>query len=149
MQLNFITVDVFTDQQFGGNPLAVVLNGHGLTTEQMQSIAAEFNLAETTFVLPPKGPHHAAEVIFTPRAELPFAGHPNIGTAFVLATLGNPYGSIISGERDLTLQLRIAQGVDMGRPSLLEATAETRNDRIIGMWIGGKCVAMMRGSLEL
>ena len=97
MQLNFITVDVFTDQQFGGNPLAVVLNGHGLTTEQMQSIAAEFNLAETTFVLPPKGPHHAAEVrIFTPRAELPFAGHPNIGTAFVLATLGNPYGSIIS-----------------------------------------------------
>jgi trans-2,3-dihydro-3-hydroxyanthranilate isomerase len=265
----------------------------------MQSIAAEFNLAETTFVLPPKGPHHAAEVrIFSPRAELPFAGHPNIGTAFVLATLGNPYGSIISdslfeekaglvkldlitngtsiigarlaapqplvrsediapdvvatacsigvsdietanhppcigssgvpfvfaelksrssltaarpkseifskhlgadratgillythnkgddvdiqarmfaplygipedpatgsanvtlvgllaslrGERDLTLQLRIAQGVDMGRPSLLEATAEKRNDRIIGMWIGGKCVAMMRGSLEL
>jgi PhzF family phenazine biosynthesis protein len=56
MQLNFVTVDVFTDQQFGGNPLAVVLNGHGLTTEQMQSIA-EFNLAETTFVLPPKVPH--------------------------------------------------------------------------------------------
>ena len=97
MQLNFITVDVFTDQQFGGNPLAVVLNGHGLTTEQMQSIAAEFNLAETTFVLPPKSPHHAAEVrIFTPRAELPFAGHPNVGTAFVLATLGNSYGNIIS-----------------------------------------------------
>ena len=97
MQLNFITVDVFTDQKFGGNPLAVVLNSHGLTTEQMQSIAAEFNLAETTFVLPPKSPHHAAEVrIFTPRAELPFAGHPNIGTAFVLATLGNPYGSIIN-----------------------------------------------------
>ena len=266
----------------------------------MQSIAAEFNLAETTFVLPPKGAHHAAEVrIFTPRAELPFAGHPNIGTAFVLATLGSSYGSIISdplvfeekaglvkldlirngtsiigarlaapqpfmrsedialdvvatacsidvsdietanhlpcivssgvpfvlaelktrssltaarpqseifskhlkvdratgillythnkgngvdiqvrmfaplygipedpatgsanvtlvgllaslrGERDLTLQLRIAQGVDMGRPSLLEATAEKRNGRIIGMWIGGKCVAMMRGSLEL
>jgi trans-2,3-dihydro-3-hydroxyanthranilate isomerase len=52
MQLNFVTVDVFTDQQFGGNPLAVVLNGYGLTTEQMQSIAAEFNLAETTFVRP-------------------------------------------------------------------------------------------------
>ena len=69
MQLNFGTVDVFTDQQFGGNPLAVVLNGHGLTTEQMQSIAAEFNLAETTFVLPPKGPHTAEVRIFTPRAE--------------------------------------------------------------------------------
>jgi trans-2,3-dihydro-3-hydroxyanthranilate isomerase len=297
MQLNFVTVDVFTDQQFGGNPLAVVLNGHGLTTEQMQSIAAEFNLAETTFVLPPKGPHTAEVRIFTPRAELPFAGHPNIGTAFVLATLGTSYGSVISdplvfeekaglvkldlirngtliigarlaapqplmrsedialdvvatacsigvsdietanhhpcicssgvpfvlaelktrsalrdaraqseifskhlkadratgillytkgddvdiqarmfaplygvpedpatgsanvtlvgllaslrGERDLTLQLRIAQGVDMGRPSLLEATAEKRNATITGMWIGGKCVAMMRGSLEL
>jgi trans-2,3-dihydro-3-hydroxyanthranilate isomerase len=73
-----------------------VLNGHGLTTEQMQSIAAKFNLAETTFVLPPKGPHTAEVWIFTPRAELPFAGHPNIGTAFVLATLGNSYGSIIS-----------------------------------------------------
>jgi trans-2,3-dihydro-3-hydroxyanthranilate isomerase len=55
----------------------------------------------------------------------------------------------LRGERDLTLQLRIAQGVDMGRPSLLEATAEKRNGRITGMWIGGKCVAMMRGSLEL
>jgi trans-2,3-dihydro-3-hydroxyanthranilate isomerase len=50
---------------------------------------------------------------------------------------------------DLTLQLRIAQGVDMGRPSLLEATAEKRDGRITGMWIGGKCVPMMRGSLEL
>lgn len=300
MQLNFVTVDVFTDQQFGGNPLAVLLNGHGLTTEQMQSIAAEFNLAETTFVLPSKDRHHTAEVrIFTPRAELPFAGHPNIGTAFVLATLGDSYGNIItdplvfeekaglvkldlirngtsiigarlaapqplkrseeialdvvatacsidvsdietashspcivssgvpfvlaelkmrssltaarpqseifskhlgadratgillythdkgddadiqarmfaplygipedpatgsanvalvgllaslSGERDLKLQLRIAQGVDMGRPSLLEATAEKRNGQITGMWIGGRCVAMMRGSLEL
>src|SRR5437868_6549614 len=86
MQLNFITVDVFTDRRFGGNPLAVVLDGRGLATQQMQSIAAEFNLAETTFVLPPKDPAHTAEVrIFTPRAELPFAGHPNIGTASVLA----------------------------------------------------------------
>src|SRR5215217_7731157 len=89
MQIDFMTVDVFTDQRFGGNPLAVVLDGRGLTTEQMQSIAAEFNLAETTFVLPPKDPAHAAEVrIFTPRAELPFAGHPNVGTAFVLARMG-------------------------------------------------------------
>jgi trans-2,3-dihydro-3-hydroxyanthranilate isomerase len=78
MQLNFMTVDVFTDQRFGGNPLAVVLDGRELTTAQMQSIAAEFNLAETTFVLPPKDTAHTAEVrIFTPRAELPFAGHPN------------------------------------------------------------------------
>jgi trans-2,3-dihydro-3-hydroxyanthranilate isomerase len=300
MQLNFITVDVFTDRRFGGNPLAVVLDGRGLATQQMQSIAAEFNLAETTFVLPPKDPAHTAEVrIFTPRAELPFAGHPNIGTAFVLAQPGSASGRVVSdpivfeekaglvrldlirdgtlvvgarltapqplvrsddialdvvaaacsigvgdietanhrpciascgiplvfaelktrsvlaaaqprseifsehlradrvtgvllyvfdkergvdiqarmfaplygvpedpatgsanlalagllaslrSEADLTLQLRIAQGVDMGRPSLLEAAAEKRNGRITEMRIGGRCVAMLRGSLEL
>jgi trans-2,3-dihydro-3-hydroxyanthranilate isomerase len=300
MQLDFMTVDVFTDQQFGGNPLAVVLDGRGLTTEQMQSIAAEFNLAETTFVLPSKEPSHTAEVrIFTPRAEMPFAGHPNIGTAFVLATLGSAFGRVVGealifeekaglvklellrdgtsiigarlaapqplmrgedialdvlaracsievsnietdnhnpciascgvpfvlaelktrsalsdaqpraeifsehltadratgillymrekggdvdiqarmfaplhgipedpatgsanvalagllaslrSEPDLTLRMRIAQGVDMGRPSLLEAAAEKRNGHVTGMWIGGRCVPMMRGSLQL
>ena len=83
MQLEFITVDVFTEQPFGGNPLAVILDGRGVTTAQMQAIAAEFNLAETTFVLPPQDPSHTAQVrIFTPRAEMPFAGHPNVGTAF-------------------------------------------------------------------
>src|SRR6266436_3789444 len=97
MKLNFVTADVFTDRRFGGNPLAVVLDGHGLASEQMQSIAAEFNLAETTFVLPASDPRHTAEVrIFTPRAEMPFAGHPNIGTAFVLARLGSSYGSIVT-----------------------------------------------------
>src|SRR5665213_3281295 len=96
MQLNFITVDVFTNRKFGGNPLAVVLDAQRLTTAQMQSIAAEFNLAETTFVLPPKRSAHTAEVrIFTPRFEMPFAGHPNVGTAFVLATQGSVFGSPI------------------------------------------------------
>jgi trans-2,3-dihydro-3-hydroxyanthranilate isomerase len=97
MQLEFVTVDVFTDRRFGGNPLAVVLNAKGLTTAQMQSIAGEFNLSETTFVLPPKDPTHTAEVrIFTPKAELPFAGHPNVGTAFVVARSGRVYGRAIS-----------------------------------------------------
>jgi trans-2,3-dihydro-3-hydroxyanthranilate isomerase len=299
MQLDFITVDVFTDRRFGGNPLAVVLDGRGLTTAQMQSIGGEFNLAETTFVLPPRVPAHTAEVrIFTPRAELPFAGHPNVGTAFVLArrgssggtiheplvfeekaglvkldlirngsavvgarlaapqplvrgdtfpedvvakacsleagdietarhapciiSCGNPFAAVelktrsalaaarprtemfsgaigakqVAGillythdqagdadiqarmfaplhgipedpatgsanvalvgflaslrpEPDLTLNLRIAQGIDMGRPSLLEAAAEKKSGQIIGMWIGGRCVEMMRGQLEL
>jgi trans-2,3-dihydro-3-hydroxyanthranilate isomerase len=299
MQLDFMTVDVFTDQKFGGNPLAVVLDGRGLTTDQMQSVAAEFNLAETTFILPAKDPSNTAEVrIFTPRAEMPFAGHPNIGTAFVVATLESAFGRVVSeplifegkaglvkldlikegalvigarlaapqslmrgedialdvvaaacsievsnievanhnpcitscgvpfvfaelktrsvlsaarprteifseqlrteqatgillyvrehgdidiharmfaplhgipedpatgsanvalagllarlrSESDLTLQLRIAQGVDMGRPSLLSATAEKRNGQVTGMCIGGKCVSMMRGSLTL
>ena len=93
MRLTFVTVDVFTDRQFGGNPLAVVLDAGGLSSTQMQAIAAEFNLAETTFVLPPKDPAHTARVrIFTPRAEMPFAGHPNVGTAFALAREGESHG---------------------------------------------------------
>ena len=87
MQRRYITVDVFTDRAFGGNPLAVVLDAGGLSTAQMQAIASEFNYAETTFVLPPREAAHDAQVrIFTVNKELPFAGHPNIGTAFVLAT---------------------------------------------------------------
>ncbi len=99
MQLKFFTVDVFTDRQFGGNPLAVFPDAKNLSAEQMQAIAAEFNLAETTFVLPPQKPEHTAQVrIFTPRAEMPFAGHPNVGTAFVLARLGECHGRPIEGE---------------------------------------------------
>lgn len=93
MALEFVTVDVFTDRRFGGNPLAVVFDAESLATAQMQAIAGEFNLSETTFVLPPKDPVHTAEVrIFTPKAELPFAGHPNVGTAFALARRGSLYG---------------------------------------------------------
>ena len=300
MQIPFVTVDVFTDRKFGGNPLAVIPDGRGLTGAQMQAIAGEFNLAETTFVLPPREQAHTAEVrIFTPRAELPFAGHPNIGTAYVLAqeseragravsdpmifeekaglvrisllkegasvigarlappqalvrgedvaveiaaaacsldpgdveTANHPpciascgipfmfaelktraalaaarprveiftkhlpanrvtgvlpyvkeqsggfdmqvrmFGPLVgipedaaSGsanvalaglvaslrkEPDLRLALRIAQGVDMGRPSLLEASAEKSGGKIVGLSIGGRCVPMMRGMLEV
>jgi trans-2,3-dihydro-3-hydroxyanthranilate isomerase len=82
----YVTADVFTDQLFGGNPVAVVLDAQGLTSAQMQAIALEFNYSETTFVLPPQNPAHTAQVrIFTPRTEVPFAGHPNVGTAFLLA----------------------------------------------------------------
>src|SRR3979490_3582887 len=87
MQRRYITVDVSTDRAFGGNPLAVVLGAGGLPTAQMQAIASEFNYSETTFVLPPQDSAHDARVrIFTVRAEIPFAGHPNVCTAFVLAT---------------------------------------------------------------
>jgi trans-2,3-dihydro-3-hydroxyanthranilate isomerase len=297
MQLEFITVDVFTATKFGGNPLAVVLDARGLAGAQMQAIATEFNLAETTFVLPPQDPAHTAQVrIFTPHAEMLFAGHPNVGTAFVLAVEGKAAantplvfeekaglvrldliaegGAVIGAklkppqplqrglaiapdliaaacsldaaaietaahtpcvascgtrfvfaelktraalaeaqprrdvfatrlkadiatgillyvkeqsggadiqarmfaplfgvpedpatgsanvvlvgllaslrpERDLTLDLRIAQGVDMGRPSLLEAAAEKRDGEITALSIGGRCVPMMRGTLDL
>jgi trans-2,3-dihydro-3-hydroxyanthranilate isomerase len=297
MRVDFVTVDVFTDKKFGGNPLAVVPDARGLETAQMQAIAAEFNYAETAFVLPPQDGAHAAQVrIFTPRTELPFAGHPNIGTAFVLATDGKAaasgtlifeeeaglvqldlirdgnsvvgarlkppqplkrggtmaldlvaaackldatdietahhtpciascgipllfaelktraalararprteifteqikadvatgillyvkdagggvdyqarmfaplYGvpedpatgsanvalvgllASLRSEHDLTLNLRIAQGIDMGRPSLLEAAAEKRHGEIVTLSVGGRCVPMMRGILEL
>src|SRR6266478_5934992 len=87
MQRRYITLDVFTDRAFGGNPLAVVLDAGGLSTAQMQAIASEFNYSETTFVLPPRDGAHDAQVrIFTVNNEIPFAGHPNVGTAFVLAT---------------------------------------------------------------
>lgn len=100
MHLQFQTVDVFTGKQFAGNPLAVVLNAEALSSGQMQAIAAEFNLAETTFVRPPKDPAHIAEVrIFTPRSEMPFAGHPNVGTAFALARAGVCYGRPVHGDR--------------------------------------------------
>src|SRR5580704_2395680 len=98
MRLQFQTVDVFTSDRFAGNPLAVVLNADGLSSQHMQAIAAEFNLAETTFVWPPQDSSHTAEVrIFTPRSEMPFAGHPNVGTAFVLARAGACYGRPVSG----------------------------------------------------
>src|SRR3979409_1435140 len=88
MQRRYITVDVFTDRAFGGNPLAVVLDAAGLSTAQMHAIASEFNYSETTFVLPPRNSAYDAQVrIFTVREEIPFAGHPNVGTAFALATL--------------------------------------------------------------
>jgi trans-2,3-dihydro-3-hydroxyanthranilate isomerase len=100
MSLQFQTVDVFTAERFSGNPLTVVLNAEGLSMEQMQAIAAEFNLAETTFVLPPKDAANTAHVrIFTPRGEMPFAGHPNVGTAFVLARAGTSYGRSISSDQ--------------------------------------------------
>src|ERR1700761_3298060 len=87
MQRRYVTVDVFTDRAFGGNPLGVVIDAEGLSTAQMLAIAREFNYSETTFVLPPRGAGHDAEVrIFTVNSEIPFAGHPNVGTAYVLAT---------------------------------------------------------------
>lgn len=86
----FFTVDVFTTQRFSGNPLAVVLGADDLDTASMQAIAAEFNLSETTFVLSPNSSDHSARVrIFNRTAEMAFAGHPLIGTAFVLARTQN------------------------------------------------------------
>ncbi len=89
MRYRFHTLDVFTDTRFGGNPLAVVLDADALNGGQMQTIAAEFNLSETVFVLQPAkaGGNRRKLRIFTPQAELPFAGHPTVGTGYLLAAL--------------------------------------------------------------
>ncbi len=89
MRYRFYTADGFTDRVVGGNPLAVFPDSSGLETRQMQRVAREFNLSETVFVAPPENPENTRRLrIFTPSAELPFAGHPTIGTAFVLASIG-------------------------------------------------------------
>ena len=93
-EYRFRQVDVFTDRVLAGNPLAVFLDPDGLADDEMQAIAREMNLSETTFVFPPARPQSAARVrIFTPRREIPFAGHPTIGTGYVLATEGRVPGN--------------------------------------------------------
>src|SRR5436190_10429469 len=95
----FVTVDVFTGRRFGGNPLAVFPDARGMSDAEMQSLAAEFNLSETTFVLPPDDPANTARVrIFNRTAEMPFAGHPNVGTGYVLAGLGRATGGTLRFE---------------------------------------------------
>jgi len=89
----FTTVDVFTSTRFEGNPLAVMTDARGLTDTDMQNIATEFGYSEVTFVLPPEDPANTARVrIFTPTMEVPFAGHPNVGTAYVLGQQGQVFG---------------------------------------------------------
>ena len=95
----FVTVDVFTDRRFGGNPLAVFPDANGLSDSGMQSLAAEFNLSETTFVLPPSDPANTARVrIFNRTAEMAFAGHPNVGTGWVLAGMGRARDGLLRFE---------------------------------------------------
>lgn len=111
MRYRFLTCDVFTTRRFGGNQLAVLPDAGGLDTAAMQRLAAEFNYSETTFVLPPSDPANLARVrIFTPRSEMPFAGHPTVGTALALAWLGRtpPGGEFVFEENAGPVPIRIA-----------------------------------------
>lgn len=112
MRLAYHILDVFTEERFGGNPLAVVLDADELSAERMQVIAREFNLPETVFVLKAQNRAHTARVrIFTPAAELPFAGHPTVGAAILLADLRSPTPSNDNGgERDSLIVLEEAIG---------------------------------------
>ncbi|EYF01438.1 PhzF family phenazine biosynthesis protein [Chondromyces apiculatus] len=121
-ELRYVTVDVFTSRRFGGNPLAVIPDARGLDAEVMQRIAAEFNYSESTFVLPPRDPAHTAEVrIFSPTRELPFAGHPNVGTAFVLGRQGALFG------REVGNVMRFEEGA-----GLVEVALAREGDAVVG-----------------
>jgi trans-2,3-dihydro-3-hydroxyanthranilate isomerase len=123
MQRRFATLDVFTERRFAGNPLAVVLDAGGLDTAAMQAIAREFSHPETVFVLPPQGRAHRARLrIFTPARELPFAGHPTVGTAVLLALqdgIGQG-GELVLEENIGPVRCAIeARGADRGRVRFL------------------------------
>lgn len=103
MARRYAVLDVFTNRLLAGNPLAVVLDAEGLSDERMQAVAKELNLSETVFVLPPENPAHSAKIrIFTPAYELPFAGHPTVGTAVLLA---HERFGVGNGEQDAVVVL--------------------------------------------
>ena len=107
MKYRFYTCDVFTRDRFGGNQLAVLPSADGLSSRQMQLIAREFNYSETTFVFPAEKGNTRKVRIFTPAREVPFAGHPNIGTAFVLSTIDD-FGDI---QGELTVRFEEEAGL--------------------------------------
>lgn len=122
---SFVTVDVFTDRRFGGNPLAVFPDASGLSDSEMQSLAAEFNLSETTFVLPAGDAANSARVrIFNRTHEMPFAGHPNVGTGWVLAGLGRDRDGVLRFEEIAGLvEVRIERAGASSKPSAVTIAA--------------------------
>jgi trans-2,3-dihydro-3-hydroxyanthranilate isomerase len=131
----FVTVDVFTDRRFGGNPLAVFPDAQGLSDSEMQSLATEFNLSETTFVLPPADPANTARVrIFSRSAEMPFAGHPNVGTGWVLAGRGRARDGVLRFEEIAGLvEVKVEDGgVTIAAPQPLSLGAEMPIDLLAG-----------------
>ena len=140
----FVTVDVFTDRRFGGNPLAVFPDAQGLSDAEMQSLAAEFNLSETTFVLPPADPANTARVrIFSRKREMPFAGHPNVGTGWVLAGRGRAQGGALRFEEIAGLVEVAVEGdvVTIAAPQPLQLEQEMPIDLLVGcVGLGAKDV---------
>jgi trans-2,3-dihydro-3-hydroxyanthranilate isomerase len=127
MNARYLTADVFTDRKFGGNQLAVFPDARQINSDLMPRIAQEFNYSETTFVLPPDDPSHTAKVrIFTPGGELQFAGHPTVGTAHVLASIGAI--KLTGDETHIVLEegvgpVRVTIRAKNGRPDFAQLTA--------------------------
>ncbi|MBY4629672.1 PhzF family phenazine biosynthesis protein [Rhizobium croatiense] len=122
--ISYVTVDVFTSTRFEGNPLAVISDAQGLSDAAMQKIATEFNYSEVTFVLPPEDDRNSARVrIFTPTMEIPFAGHPNVGTAYVLGRQAEIFGKPVGDRLRFEERAGIVE-VDLKRNGgQIEATA--------------------------
>jgi trans-2,3-dihydro-3-hydroxyanthranilate isomerase len=137
MPRRFVTLDVFTGEALAGNPLAVVLDAEGLDTAEMQAIAGEFNLSETVFVSPATEARQRADIrIFTPARELPFAGHPTVGTAVLLAILdqdGEP-GAVAFGLKEKVGIVPCAVEVE----SAVKGSARFRLPRLPFTWGEGK-----------
>ena len=106
MKVSFVTCDVFTDRPFAGNPLLVVPDARGMTPAQMQAVAREINYSESTFVLPAKDAAHAYwQRTFLPVKEIPYAGHPTVGTAVVMASLGEIAAGVPDGAVPVTIEV--------------------------------------------
>lgn len=109
MKRNYAVYDVFSDEPLAGNPLAVIFDCDDLETGRMQAIAREFNLSETAFILPALEPNHTARIrIFTPEREMPFAGHPTVGSAIAIAERAGQQGSAIQVLEELVGPVRAA-----------------------------------------
>ena len=142
MKYRYYICDVFTETRFGGNQLAVLPKANGLSDRQMQQITREFNFSESAFVFPAKAGHTRQVRIFTPAAEIPFAGHPNVGTAFVLAAAGE-FGEINSSlavtfEEEAGL-VSVAIRADQGKVVSCELTAPQSVS--LGKTVPGELVA--------
>ncbi|HEY4165419.1 MAG TPA: PhzF family phenazine biosynthesis protein [Reyranella sp.] len=142
-RFSFVTLDVFTDTRFGGNPLAVFPDARGMSDADMQALAAEFNLSETTFVLPPADPANTARVrIFNRRAEMPFAGHPNVGTGWVLAQQGRAKNGKLRFEEIAGLvEIEVGDTITIAAPQPLSLGPEMPVELVAG------CVGLKSGDV--
>jgi trans-2,3-dihydro-3-hydroxyanthranilate isomerase len=153
VKYRYYICDVFTETRFGGNQLAVLPKADGLTPDQMQQITREFNFSETAFVFPAKADHTRHVRIFTPASEIPFAGHPNVGTAFILGTIGelgeinSPRSIIFEEEAGLvsvsihaaegkivSCELAAPQALSLGKtiePELIASAVSVNRDDIV------------------
>jgi trans-2,3-dihydro-3-hydroxyanthranilate isomerase len=146
----FQIVDVFTDRPLAGNQLAVVTDARGLDTARMQAIAREFNFAETSFILPPADPANDAQVrIFTPEEEMPFAGHPNVGTAFVAARMGQLFGRPVTDTLRFEEQAGLVQlQVTRNGSTITGARCRAPRTLLIGAGVEPRTVAELAGLAE-